>query len=125
MSVIIENAGASRGCLLLQENNEFFLQAEVTIDGSSVLQNLPLSEFKSVPHSVISYVAHSHLPVVIANGPEDEIFGSDLYITKQEARSIHCTPVVLRGKLIAIIYLENNLVSKTFTKERVKLLGML
>jgi class 3 adenylate cyclase len=125
MSVLIENAGASRGCLLLQENNELLLQAEVTTDGSSVLQNLPLDEFKSVPRSVISYVAHSHLSVVIANGPEDAIFGSDPYITKQEARSIHCSPIVLRGKLIAIIYLENNLASNTFTKERVNLLDLL
>jgi signal transduction histidine kinase len=52
-------------------------------------------------------------------------FRSDAYIQQKKPRSILCSPVVRQKKLLAILYMENDLTAKAFTPERCKLLEML
>ncbi|CAB9505047.1 Hybrid signal transduction histidine kinase G [Seminavis robusta] len=127
MAVLIENAGADRGCLLLAEKDQLFLQAERDLgrDVSSVLQNIPIKSLETLPQSVVSYVARVNETIVLDSGANDETFGQDPYIQANGPRSILCSPIVLRGKLLAVVYLQNTLISGAFTEERTALLNLL
>src|SRR5262249_29246365 len=50
---------------------------------------------------------------------------SDSYIVQSHARSILCLPLINQGKLGGILYLENNLAPRVFTRERIALLKVL
>src|SRR5262249_38713721 len=52
-------------------------------------------------------------------------FAADPYIVGPRARSILCLPLINRGKLIGILYLENNLTPRVFTPERITVLKVL
>lgn len=48
-----------------------------------------------------------------------------IFIIEQKPKSILCTPIINQGKLISIIYLENNLTVGAFSSERVGILSLL
>ncbi|MCB9232709.1 MAG: AAA family ATPase [Bacteroidia bacterium] len=127
LRIVIENAGAQKGFLLLREGSKLFIQAECRIDTDevTVLQHIPLEESASLPHQVVTYVMRSRQAVVIDNASEDPTFGQDPYIKTHMIRSIHCAPIINQGNLTGIIYLENNQLSRAFTEDRVGLLNLL
>jgi GAF domain-containing protein len=107
MTVLIENAGADHGCLLLAEGQRLlYMQARRDLPSGecSVLQNIELNDLKNLPHSVISYVARVSESVVIDDAPEHVTFGPDPYIQERSPKSILCLPIVLRGDLLAVVY---------------------
>ena len=126
MQILIENAGAKK-CLLIENTGESLLiQAEGSTYGvSGVLQGLPMEESDNVPLSVINYVARSKERLVFDNISKDPNYSTDSYIQKNQTKSVVCFPILSKGKLSAVIYLENSLVEGAFTPERLELLNML
>ena len=49
----------------------------------------------------------------------------DEYVRRQRAGSILCLPLVKQGKLIGVLYLEDNLASQVFTTKRLVMLETL
>ena len=124
MDILIENAGAQRGILILPHGEDLFIEAtkEEDSDQVSVLQSIPLSEFKMVASKIVYYVARTRQTIVLNNATREGNFTDDAYIQKYQCQSIACTPLINQGKLQGIIYLENNLTTGAFTKERMALL---
>ncbi len=52
-------------------------------------------------------------------------FTSDSYIQEAQPKSILCVPLIDRGQLVSIVYLENNSTTGAFTPERVEVLQLL
>ena len=52
--------------------------------------------------------------VVIGDAEQDVRFAGTPYITRNKPKSILCTPVLHRGKPVAILYLENNRIPDAF-----------
>jgi PAS domain S-box-containing protein len=52
-------------------------------------------------------------------------FTSDPYIIKQQPKSVLCAPLLNQGKLVGILYLENNLTTGAFTLDRLEILNLL
>ena len=52
-------------------------------------------------------------------------FSADPYVAEHRARSILCLPLITQGKLVGILYLENNLTPHVFTADRVTVLKVL
>ena len=52
-------------------------------------------------------------------------FSADPYIVQRRARSILSLPLINQGKVIGILYLENNLTPRAFTPERVAVLKVI
>ncbi|NES03778.1 MAG: AAA family ATPase [Okeania sp. SIO2F4] len=124
MDILIENAGAQRGILILPREEGLFIEAtkEEYSDTVSVLQSIPLSELKMVASKIVYYVARTRQTIVLNNATREGNFTDDPYIQKYKCQSIACTPLINQGKLQGIIYLENNLTTGAFTKERMALL---
>ncbi len=127
MQIVIENAGADRGCLLLPQEDEWFIEAEGSINKPdiTVLQSLAPSESALVSENIIHYVVRTQEEVVLADATQDGRFTQDTYIVKQRPKSVLCMPLVNQGKLTGILYLENRLTEGAFTAQRLQVLNML
>jgi len=123
----IEHAGAERGLLILPRSAELRIQAEATTGGSSVaiaLRDAPISS-SELPESVVQYAARTQESVILDDASARGSFSNDEYIRRAHARSIMCLPLIKQGRLIAVLYLENNLAANVFTPARIAVLNVL
>lgn len=125
MRIVIENAGARHGFLLLEKEDRWLIEAEGNIDRDDIkiLESLPLDGRLSP--AVVNYVARTRTHVVLENASRYGQFTGDAFIREHKPKSVLCFPLLNQGKLNGIIYLENNLASGTFTPERLEVLKML
>jgi class 3 adenylate cyclase len=124
--IVLENAGAQRGALLLRQGDELRVQAEGRADGTvEVLQDAPLAEHGGLAHAIVNYVARANESVVLHDATAVNRFSADPYLARARPRSILCIPLVNQGRLTGVLYLENNLAAGAFTADRSQLLGLL
>ncbi|MEK7991793.1 MAG: AAA family ATPase [Thiotrichaceae bacterium] len=126
MKIVVENAGAERGVLLLNQDGQLVVEAENEIHKNEVkvLQSLPLNQ-ASLPKTLINFVARMKESVVLHNACEEGQYTRDNYVMQHKSQSILCTPLLHQGKLVGILYLENQLIAHTFTPQRLELLNLL
>jgi signal transduction histidine kinase len=118
MKVVQENAGAQTVALMLCEEQVLTLVAQVTDSDR-------LSTSNPVPEMIINQVKRSRQPVLLDNASQENAYAGDAYIQQHQPRSILCLPLVNRGQLIGILYLENNHVTGAFTSDRAEVLSLL
>ncbi|WP_413175032.1 AAA family ATPase [Anabaena azotica] len=126
LSIIIKNAGADKCVLMLLQDNHLLIQGAIT-QGTQpiVLQSLPIVDSQDIPHKLIYKVKHSQHTVVLLDATADTSLSNDPYIIRQQPKSILCSPILHQGKLLGILYLENNLAKGAFTSDRIELLNLL
>ncbi|HIK10641.1 MAG TPA: AAA family ATPase [Oscillatoriaceae cyanobacterium M33_DOE_052] len=127
MKILIENAGAQKGCLILSEQGQLKIAVAASADSKDgVVQPGTLVEaVADLPQTVINYVERSGKDLVLGNAAGEGRFTADPYIAARNLKSLLCTPIVNGGKLIGILYLENNLTTRTFTSDRLEVLRIL
>ncbi len=124
MQVIQENAGAETVALMLFEADTLMLIAHATGEEMSVM-NTPVETSNNVPLTLINHVKNTRAHLVLDNAKEDNDYSRDDYIQKHQPQSVLCIPLIDRGQLIGILYLENNQTSGAFTSDRIELLNLL
>ncbi|MCL1465134.1 trifunctional serine/threonine-protein kinase/ATP-binding protein/sensor histidine kinase [Argonema galeatum] len=126
LSIVIENAGADKCVLMLLRDNRLLIKGSITLGTEPVvLQRLPIEESHDIPLRLIYKVLHNRQTVVLLDASADLTLANDSYIMRQQPKSILCSPILYQGKLMGILYLENNLATGAFTHERVELLNLL
>ena len=128
MQIIIENAGAEKGFLLLEKQGELVIEAEIDASGRiTVLQGASLTEEKKtrLSHTIVQYVFRTMERCVLSNATDHKQFINDEYIKTTQPQSVMCMPVVNQGKNLGVLYLENNLLSAAFSPEHVHVLELL
>jgi predicted ATPase/class 3 adenylate cyclase len=127
MKILIENAGAERGVLILEQYGQLFIEAQGSTQQSEVivLQSVPIGISTELPLTLINYVARTMESIVLDDASNEGRFTSDPYILSHQPTSILCTPILSQGKLIGILYLENNLIAGAFTADRLEVLQLL
>jgi predicted ATPase/signal transduction histidine kinase/DNA-binding LytR/AlgR family response regulator len=124
--LVVQNAGAERGVLLLERDGHLRIEAEGTAQGDVTVGRVAAEEQASrLAMAVVNYVGRTGESVVLEEGVRDPRFGGDPYLQRRRPRSLLCVPVLGQGRLQAVIYLENDLAAGAFTAERVKTLSML
>ncbi|MBP0018837.1 MAG: AAA-like domain-containing protein, partial [Cyanobacteria bacterium SBLK] len=63
--------------------------------------------------------------VVVKDATHDSRFTKDPYLVKKHPKSILCLPILDRGQFIGLLYLENNLTTDAFTRDRLEVLKIL
>ena len=132
MKILFQNSGAETGKLILVEkvrnNHEVKMTIEAEGDANknqiSVMQHKTLEQVK-LPHTILNYVARAKREVVLDDASQTGIYTNDPYIKENRTKSVMCYPVISQGKLLAIVYLENNLATNVFTVERLEIMKML
>ncbi|MCP4150386.1 MAG: AAA family ATPase, partial [bacterium] len=127
MDLAIENGGAQKGCLILQKDDKFVVEVAVDIckDAMRVLQSEAVEESDAVSLPIINYVARTGENVVLKDAAHHGKFIRDPYIKENNVKSLMCMPLLNQGKLIGILYLENNLTSDAFTQNHLETLKLL
>ncbi len=126
MKFAIENAGAQSGFFILDWGGKLFIEARQTVEEQqSDVRKIPLEESHLVPRSIIEYVFQTQSDVVLNDAKADEQFKDDPVIMESEIKSALCIPALNQGKVVGVLYLENNLTRGVFTQERTELLKLL
>jgi len=131
MKILVENAGAQTGYLILHKAEEWVIEASSEVDSSSgrdvyatrVLQSLSINNY--LPLSIINYVIRTKESVVLNDATSESAFTNEPYIKEHQTKSVLSAPLLNQGKLVGIVYLENNLTAGAFTPERLEVLNLL
>ncbi|MDZ8260723.1 AAA family ATPase [Nostoc sp. ChiQUE01b] len=138
LSIVIENAGADKCVFMLLESDRLLVQALAQLSVSDVQNQAANIDFYpmllnpesvedsvDVPVGLINNVKRNLQPAVITDATVHPQLINDPYIQQQQPKSILCSPILHQGKLLGILYLENNLATGAFTSDRVELLNLL
>jgi PAS domain S-box-containing protein len=127
MTIVLENAGADRGLLILPAEGEHVIQAEAQAAGDKVevvLCQAPITSTAG-PEGLLRYVIHTHESVILDDVARPNLFSEDEYLRGGPARSVLCLPLIKQGQLTGLLYLENRLTSHAFTPDRIAVLDLL
>ena len=133
MKTVIENGGAQKGFLILDREGHWVIEAEgkANTNKVNILRSLPIDSVDNQTQTpilsvaIVNYVTRTRESVVLNNATKAEQFVRDPYIVATQPKSILCTPLLDRGKLNGILYLENNLTTEAFTSDRLEVLKIL
>jgi predicted ATPase/signal transduction histidine kinase len=125
MRIIIENAGADTGCLILFRNDKLLMQAKTENSEVNVYDDPQPVDKKVLPLSLLNYVKRTLELLVLDDIRLDSRFNNDPYILAANPSSLMCVPIIKRDQLVGMLYLENRLMSNVFSPERVELLQTL
>ncbi|MEM7182389.1 MAG: adenylate/guanylate cyclase domain-containing protein, partial [Spirochaetota bacterium] len=130
MNIVVENAGAEMGVLLLNSKSGLVVEIEQSKNSVNLMDSIPIQSYTSdnkplLPKTIINYVKRTNSYLVLSNATNDVKFGKDPYVIQHQPRSVFCMPLLNQSNLIGILYLENNLNTDVFANDRVETLKLL
>jgi len=127
MIIMMENTGAQNGALILERNGGLRVVCEVKglNEATVVTPDVPLESAVNVSPAIVNYAMRTGEIVVLDDAAADERFNADKYIKQAKPLSIAGIPVERKDKRLGVIYLENNLATGVFSKERLQVAGLL
>lgn len=116
MNIVIENAGAESGSLLIKREGDLVVEAEKIKDDEEIkLLHLVSLDDADLPALIINFVVRTMESVFFDNASEKDFFSTDTYIKSKRPKSVLCIPVIHQNKLVGVLYAENNFVTGAFT----------
>ncbi|MEH2369354.1 trifunctional serine/threonine-protein kinase/ATP-binding protein/sensor histidine kinase [Nostoc sp.] len=126
LEVILESAGADKCALLMPKGSCWVIEALSQLGQPAIiLRSLPIEDNQTVPVALINRVKNTRSLTVIENAVVEPTLAADPYIIRHSPKSILCAPILNQGKLIGILYLENNLTVGAFTSDRLQVIKLL
>jgi PAS domain S-box-containing protein len=128
MRTAVEHAGADRGLLFGSQSEELDIEAEANARGEDVVvqvQQRGTRIIAAFPVSLIRHAIRTRETVVLNDVSSQNPFSTDPDIVQRRIRSILCLPLINRGKLLGILYLENHLAPRVFSSAHVTVLKVL
>jgi predicted ATPase/anti-anti-sigma regulatory factor/GAF domain-containing protein len=127
MRTVMTHAGAQRGALILERGGQLLIEAILT-HGPDVVQldvHEPVDGSERLASSLVHYVARTRETVVLGDASRVDRFAADRYIGLHKPKSLLCLALTHQGRLLGLLYLENNLATNVFAAEQVDLIRML
>jgi predicted ATPase/class 3 adenylate cyclase len=124
MAILVENAGAERGLLLLARDDRWEIVAERDINSAAltVLKGRILEENEPddaahplLPYDFIQYLIHTKEMLVINDVAKDQRFAESPYLEARPAQAMLGLPLLKQNRMVGILYLENTLSAGAFT----------
>lgn len=126
LHTVMSNAGAQKGFLILKNESEWFIEAAGYVDEDvEIMQSIPYEQGCLLSVATVNYVIRTEEMLVLHEASIEGIFFKDVYITMNKPKSILCAPLWQQGKMIGVIYLENNESTHVFNEERTELLRLI
>jgi GAF domain-containing protein len=121
LRVVLEASGARRARLILAREHR--VAAESLVEDPTPAPGGSAARF---PESIIEYVRRTHARVLLEDAAADAgPFSGDEYLVRARPRSVLCLPIRRQSELVALLYLENDLIPGAFTPERLAALELL
>ena len=120
LSLVIRNAGATRGVLLLVNGDVVHAVAEGESDtlGSVTVRTVESEEGAPYAHAVVDYVVRTQSAMLIEDAATHELIRRDRRASIDVRGSILCAPLVQAGSLVGVIYLANPQAAGVFTRRQ-------
>src|SRR5690606_38670892 len=127
LAIILEHAAGDPVVPVLQKQGAPVIQSvREGLDGESrLLMNEPLQGTKLHSEGIANYVIRTRETLVLAEPSQHGRFRQDAYLAERHPRSVLCAPIQHKGKLIGLIYIENNQIAGAFTPGRLEALNVL
>jgi predicted ATPase/HPt (histidine-containing phosphotransfer) domain-containing protein len=127
MQILVENAGATRGALILPGPEGLRVRATLRVDPQEVAVDLdePLAATQALPATIVQYCARTNEAVVIDDASRDGRCAQDPFVIEHASKSITCLPLSHHGKLAGVLYLENDTTTGAFHSGRIRRLEFL
>jgi signal transduction histidine kinase len=120
LHLVLEQSGARRALVVLAHEGRLDVAAEVAAE------ERPTPSAASLPSSLLAYVQRTHERVLLDDARADAgRFSADPYLAQARPRSVLCLPIRRQAEIVALLYLENDLVPGVFTPERLLALELL
>ncbi|TYK64745.1 diguanylate cyclase [Colwellia echini] len=127
MDVLMENAGAQYGAIIINDDEQLTLEIVGSINNHADnincqlhninINNIGFEEKPLIPDTLIRYTQQTMKTLIIDNPNDDPRFNQSRYLRINKPKSVLCLPITGQGRLIAIVYLENNLTEHAFTQK--------
>ena len=126
LQLLIQNAGAQNAYLLIARDGHLILEASSTVEDQNKtrLDPVPLDEVHGISKAVVRIVQNTGELISIGEGRKDDKYGHVLE-SDLDVKSILCIPIKSGARLVAIIYMDNQLSNYAFPEERIALLEVL
>lgn len=121
--ILLENAAATRGLLLLAEHGDFVIRAARRVQSESGAEEP--DDSREHASSIVRYCARTLESVVLHDAARDNRFAKDPFVIARAAKSIACVPLVHQAQLVGVLYLENDAATGAFHAARVERLEFL
>ena len=128
LRLTLEHAGAQKAAMLLTTDNRLYLEAVTTVDGGETRRinpPIPMEASTEIPLSIIQFVSRTKNVLVLGDATLEDVFTQDPYILRCKPLSILCLPILHRGELTGVLYVENRWLSNVFTERRLEVLNLL
>ncbi|QHT70733.1 AAA family ATPase [Rhodocytophaga rosea] len=126
MQYVLEMAGAVKGILIEKQGDQLIIQATGLARGNiQVLQGVSIEKSTELPLSIVQFVARTQKSILLDNALQNSRYAYDPYIQYYRPLSLLCFPILRKEKLMAIFYLENNLLAGVFSSDRLHALKIL
>jgi predicted ATPase/serine phosphatase RsbU (regulator of sigma subunit) len=122
--IVIESAGAETGFLIFATDDDLRVVARGHVDEARAIDE-PLEGHQEIAPSIVRAVIERQDGLVYQDAGKDPALRLDPVVQRRAPRSVLCFPVMQRGQLVCVVYLENNLASGVFTAGRVEVLRIL
>ncbi|WP_236515904.1 AAA family ATPase [Sandaracinus amylolyticus] len=127
MTLALEQAGATRGVLVLASSGTLRIRADATADRTGIAvrpRDASPTELE-LPQAILRFVARSKESVILSDTAVVNEFSSDPYLQHGRVRSLLCMPLLKQGVLTGIVHLENELTPDALTPARIEVLHLL
>lgn len=127
MKTLMEGVGAQKSALIIKSDSVWRVEVYNTLE-QKILATRPgvaVEDFADISREIVDYVIRTGESVVLDDAWHEEKFSQDLYIRGENSKSILCMPIIYKTESMGIIYLENNLVSGVFTRERLSVIKII
>ncbi|WP_071517429.1 hybrid sensor histidine kinase/response regulator [Geitlerinema sp. PCC 9228] len=130
MNIAIANSGAQKGIFLSLENERWLVEIQGSLQENEIKMQRSLCFLAEQQNDILAiaaanYVQRTRKYLAIEDATQDERLASDPYVVTYQPRSILCMPIIHRGKLTGILYLENHDVAGVFSRDRIATLQVL
>ncbi len=127
MSIVLENAGAQRGTLILSREGKLYIEASLGLanKASDISKGALVDDVPNIAKGIVFYVARTQDSVVLDDAALSSRFADDPYVKGSAPKSILCLPLLYQARLIGLLYLENTTMAGVFNAARVELLALL
>jgi signal transduction histidine kinase len=130
LTVVLEQGGAQRACLVLCQGVSLSIEADAALDEQGTvtctLGPLQVDSSQRIPTSLVHYVQRTKERVILGNAAADAgKFSGDEHFTRYGPKSVLCMPILRQAEVVGLLYLENNLLAGAFTPDRLVALSLL
>lgn len=127
MEQVIKFVGAERGFILLVDvaTGKVWGEAMYQIDRAALEAAFSGREGGNqaeISKTIVENVLTTKQPVISYNAMEDPRFASRQSVQFHNLRSVLCVPLLVRDKLLGVIYLDNRLKTGVFSEEHLQML---